>query len=92
MLAEIQAALHDRALAFRQANTHDPHDYAALQEVVQNGWAFSWWCGRPECEARIKEDTRATTRCIPLDQPGGEGPCIVCGERSDKKVYLARAY
>jgi prolyl-tRNA synthetase len=91
-LDSIQAALYDRALAFRKAHTFDPKDYADLNEVVQNGWAFSWWCGDAECEAKVKEDTKATTRCIPLEQPGGEGVCIVCGQPATQKVYFARAY
>jgi len=92
MLNTIQKALFDRALAFRQANTHEPKDYAGLTEAVQNGWSLSWWCESAECEAKVKEDTKATTRCIPLDQPGGEGPCIVCGQTSRRKVIFARAY
>ncbi|HEX7973583.1 MAG TPA: proline--tRNA ligase [Anaerolineales bacterium] len=91
-LNTIQAALYERALAFRQAHTYEPKDYAELGRAVQDGWAFAWWCGDPACEAKIKEDTRATTRCIPLEQPGGEGPCIVCGRTSDHKAYIARAY
>jgi prolyl-tRNA synthetase len=92
MLTDIQAALYDRAVAYRDSNIHDPQDYETLKEVVKNGWAFSWWCGSTACEAKVKEDTRATTRCIPLDQPGGHGPCIVCGGDSKEKVYFARAY
>jgi prolyl-tRNA synthetase len=91
-LADIHTSLYERALAFRQANTHEPKDYEDLKQIVQNGWAFAWWCGKDECEAKIKEDTRATARCIPLEQPGGEGSCVFCGERADKKVYFARAY
>jgi prolyl-tRNA synthetase len=91
-LDSIQAALYDRALAFRQANTHDPADYAAFREVMEHGWALAWWCGRPECEAQIKADTRATTRCIPLEQPGGEGRCIRCGAPAREKAVFGRAY
>jgi prolyl-tRNA synthetase len=91
-LADIHTSLYERALAFRQDNTHEPKDYDDLKQIVQNGWAFAWWCGKGECEAKIKEDTRATARCIPLEQPGGEGSCVLCGERADKKVYFARAY
>ncbi len=92
ILEDIQVSLYQRALSFREANTLSPKDYGELQEIVQKGWAYSWWCGSAECEARVKEDTKATTRCIPLDQPGGEGKCIVCGERAVQKVYFARAY
>lgn len=91
-LNDIQAALLERALNFRKAHTIEAQDYAALVETVQNGWASSWWCGSPECEAKVKDDTRATTRCIPLDQVEGQGPCVVCGEPSTQKVIFARAY
>ncbi len=91
-LQTIQASLHDRALAFRTDHTHDPKTYAEFREVVKDGWAFSWWCGSEECEAKIKEDTKATTRCIPLDQPAGGGACIYCGSPSKEKGYFARSY
>jgi prolyl-tRNA synthetase len=92
LLEEIQQALHDRALAFREANTHDPNDYEAFKEIVKDGWADSWWCGEGECEAGIKEETRATVRCIPLDQPGGEGTCIHCGNPAKERALFGRAY
>jgi prolyl-tRNA synthetase len=92
ILEEIQAALLERATRFRDEHIFDPKDYEELKEVVQNGWAYSWWCGSAECEAKVKEDTKATTRCMPLDQPDGSGTCIVCGKPSQRKVYFARAY
>jgi prolyl-tRNA synthetase len=92
MLRTIQRSLFERALAFRQANTHDPKDYKELVETMQNGWALSWWCESAECEARLKEDSKATTRCIPLDQSSEQGRCIVCGAAAARKVYFARAY
>jgi prolyl-tRNA synthetase len=93
MLNTIQAALLQRAREFREANTYHPASYDELVDAVQKGWALAWWCGSPECEARVKEDTRATTRCIPLDQPEGEfGECVVCQGRATQKVYFARAY
>jgi len=93
MLATIQKALLERAIAFRDANIHDPKDYAELTKVVQNGWAFSWWCEDKACEAKVKEDTKASTRCIPLEgQPDGQGTCIVCGKPAKRKVYFARSY
>src|SRR5262249_3892816 len=63
-LEDVHAALLARALEFRRANTHDPRSYDEFKQVVESAWAQSWWCGRPECEAQIKEETRATTRCI----------------------------
>lgn len=92
VLEEIQAALLERATRFRDEHIFEPKHYDELKEVVQNGWAYSWWCGSAECEAKVKEDTKATTRCMPLDQPEGSGTCIVCGKPSQRKVYFARAY
>lgn len=92
MLTEIHASLYDRALAFRKANMHDPKDYAEFKQVVAGGWAFSWWCGDRACETQIKEETKATTRCIPLEQPGGSGKCIHCGQPAKEKAMFAKAY
>jgi prolyl-tRNA synthetase len=91
-LQSIQATIFERALAFRRANTFDPKDYEELKTVVEKGWAFSWWCGDAECEARVKDETKATTRCIPLEQEPGKGECIVCGKPATEKVIFGRAY
>ena len=93
-LDEIQKALYDRALAFRQANTADPADYGEFKQAVEKGFAFSWWCGRAACEEKIKDETKATMRCIPLEQPVAGGPpkCIYCGEAAQEKAIFARAY
>ncbi len=92
LLEAIQKSLLQKATEFRDANIHDPKNYMELKEVVKDGWAFSWWCERAECEAKVKADTKATTRVIPFDQPEDTGKCIVCGEKAEKKVYFARAY
>ncbi len=92
LLTEIQSSMLARATTFRDANIHEPGNYDELKQIVQDGWAFAWWCESKDCEAKVKEDTKATIRNIPLDQPGGSGKCIVCGERADKKVYFAKAY
>ncbi len=92
MLDTIQTSMFESAKAFRDANIHDPQTYQELTEVVQKGWAFSWWCESAACEAKVKEDTKATTRVIPFNQPESEGNCIVCGEKAKTKVYFAKAY
>src|SRR5713226_3164513 len=92
LLAEIQQALHDKALAFRKSNTHDAKTYEDLKRAVENGFALSFWCGRAECEAKIKEETRATMRCIPLEQAGGSGACVSCGKPSTERAIFGRAY
>ena len=92
LLIDIQKSLLERATAFRDSHIFDPKDYAELTEVVQNGWAYSYWCESAECEAKVKEDTKATTRCMPLEQSVGKGKCIVCGKEAERKVYFAKAY
>jgi prolyl-tRNA synthetase len=91
-LSDIHASLFNRALEFRKAHTHDPKDYGEFKEAVEDGWAYSWWCGDRACEAQIKDETRATTRCIPFEQPGGSGTCIHCGQPAAEKAVFAKAY
>jgi prolyl-tRNA synthetase len=71
---------------------HIPKDYEEFKQVVEHGWADVWWCSDPVCEAEIKDETKATTRCIPLDQQGGKGNCIRCGQTATERVIFARAY
>jgi prolyl-tRNA synthetase len=92
LLTDIQKSLLERATAFRDSHIFDPKDYEELKQVVQDGWALSYWCESPECEAKVKEDTKATTRCIPLNQEESSGKCIVCGKEATHKVYFAKAY
>ncbi|HCS38481.1 MAG TPA: proline--tRNA ligase [Anaerolineaceae bacterium] len=92
LLKEIHTSMYEKAKAFRDSHIFDPKDYEELKTTIEKGWAFSWWCGDGSCEAKVKEDTKATTRCIPLDQPGGKGKCIVCGKEAHEKVYFSKAY
>jgi prolyl-tRNA synthetase len=92
LLAEIQQSLHDKALAFRKSNTHEAKTYDELKKAVENGFAYSFWCGSADCEAKIKEETRATMRCIPLEQEGGSGNCVYCGQPATSRAIFARAY
>lgn len=91
-LNSIQGALYERALKFRQDNTLVPEDYAAFKSAVGKGFAYSYWCGSAQCEKSIKEDTKATLRCIPLEQAGEKGACIYCGQPAEEKAYFAKAY
>lgn len=94
LLDEVQKALLERALAYRESHTYEAKTLAEFAEIVENRRGFIWgaWCGKRECEARVKEETKATTRCIPLDDPGGHAPCFVCGAPSVSKPVWARAY
>jgi prolyl-tRNA synthetase len=92
MLVDIQASMLARATAFRDEHIQQVADYAGLTAAVENGWALAWWCGSVQCEAKVKEDTKATTRCLPLEQPGGTGTCAICGAPASDQVYFAKAY
>ncbi len=92
LLEEVHQGMLTRATAFRDEHIFEVSDYQELTEAVQNGWAYAWWCGSAACEAKVKEDTKATTRCIPLDQPNSSGKCAVCGQPAHEKIYFARAY
>ena len=100
-LDTIQQSLYDRALEFRKVNTAEPAGYADFKTAVEKGFALSWWCGSSDCEAKIKEETKATMRCIPLDQTlrgtssgqaGGSGKCVYCGQPASERAIFARAY
>ncbi len=92
-LNAIQTAMLAAATAFRDAHIHEARNYEELKEIVANGWARAYWCGDLACEAQIKEETKATNRCIPLDQEGaGAGTCVVCGRPAQEWSYWARAY
>jgi len=92
LLNAIQLNMYEKALAFREKHTYSPKDYAEFKEVIPSGWALSHWCGSAKCEIQIQEDTKATIRCIPLDQDGTVGSCIYCGKKAEKKAIFARAY
>ena len=92
MLDTIQSAMFERARQFREEHSYHPTTYEELTEAVTKGFAYAPWCGSAECEAKVKDDTKATTRNIPFDQPETVGPCIVCGAESSTEVIFARAY
>ena len=92
ILGSIQQTLYDRALGFRQAHTQTPQDYSQFCSAVEEGFALSYWCGDSQCEARIKQETKATLRCIPLEQCSEAGTCICCGQAATEQAIFAKAY
>jgi prolyl-tRNA synthetase len=101
LLLDIHQSMYDKALAFRRANTKDTKTYEEFKKAVETGFAFAAWCGSGDCEATIKEETRATMRCIPLDPgavmgndgaSGGSETCIHCGKAAKQRAIFARAY
>ncbi len=93
-LARIQRALYTRARGFLEANTFLLDDYGEFCQHIETrgGFYHLRWCGQAACEARIKEDTKATVRCRPLHASPDPGPCIVCGQPAQYRVVVARAY
>ncbi len=96
LLDDIQRSLYAQAKAARDATTREPATYAALREQMAGeggaGFAIAYWCGNPACETKIREDTKATCRAIPLNQQIAAGKCIVCGESAAERAYFAKAY
>jgi prolyl-tRNA synthetase len=94
LLEEIQHQLFQKALQFREDHTHEPKDYAEFQAIVENGFARAYWCGETACEKAIQEETKATNRCIPLEQLQAQpnNQCIYCGKPAKEKAIFARAY
>jgi prolyl-tRNA synthetase len=93
LLIDIQAGLLQQATAFRDANIHPVEgDYEQFKQILTDGWAYAWFCGGAECEAKIKEDNQAVSRCFPLDQEPGQGKCIACGQPATERAYFAKAY
>jgi prolyl-tRNA synthetase len=92
LLVEIQQALFDRALAFRNAHTLEPKNFDEFRLAVETGFAKSFWCGDSKCEEQIKEATKATLRCIPIEQSGGAGACIFCNQPSKETAIFGKAY
>ena len=92
LLAEIQTALYDRALRFREERTADVSNYEELKAQIEKGFARAYWAGTTEDEKRIQDEIRATIRCIPLDQPGSGGTCVYTGKPATQQVIFARAY
>lgn len=92
ILDAVQHNLYAQALRFREENTFYPKTYEELGEAVAQGFALAYWCGSADCEAIIKEETKATIRCIPLQQDAEPGQCVYCGAQAKEKAVFARAF
>ena len=96
MLTEIQASLYTQAKTAMVANTRKFDDYDAFKKHMEGegggGFADLYWCGNPACETRIREETKATCRAIPLEQNTQPGKCIVCGEPATERAFFAKSY
>jgi len=96
ILGQIQKNMFEMALDFRKENTREVNDYEEFKSVMESkrGFIKSLWCGDSSCEEKIKEDTMATIRVIPLEQNKEKerGKCICCQKPSKYLAYFARAY
>ena len=94
LLEEIQQNIYQKALKFRNENITKADSYDEFKRLLDEkpGFLSAHWDGTSETEQRIKEETKATIRCIPLDNPQEDGVCILSGKPSTQRVLFARAY
>ncbi len=92
LLDEIQRGLFQQARDRRDSRTTKVDSYDAFKEAVEDGFVLAHWDGTPETEARIKEETKATIRCIPFDRDDEQGEDMLTGQPSEGRVLFARAY
>lgn len=93
LLADIQGSLLEDARAFRDAHIADAATYDELRTVIDEGdWARVFWDGTDEDEETVKDDTGATIRCFPFDQPIESGKCVVSGRATERVALFAKAY
>ena len=95
LLEDIQNNLYHRALLFRKENTYQIKEYTEFKEIFDGpgGFIESPWCGNPECETKIKEETKATIRLLPLGRDELKNHnCIYCGSTADKIAVFSKSY
>jgi len=93
-LKEIQQALYDRALRYREEHTQRVSSYEEFKSVMEGrpGFVIAPWCGTDECEAQIKADTQATVRNIPFGSEPVRSRCVRCDRESSVEVWFAKSY
>ena len=95
LLETIQTDMFERAKAHRDNHICDAHNYEEFKEIVEKkpGFIRGMWCGDRACEDKIKEETGATSRCMPFnDQEQITETCVCCGKPAHKLVYWGKAY
>ena len=94
LLDEIQQALYDRALTFREEHTQRVSNYEEFKAAMEGrpGFVIAAWCGSDECEAQIKAETQATLRNIPFASERISGMCVRCDRPASVEPWFAKAY
>jgi prolyl-tRNA synthetase len=93
-LADQQKAMFEKARAYRDGNIRDAASYDEMKKILseQGGFVRVWFKEDPVAEKKIKDETKATVRCIPLSQAGGSGKCVYSGAETTTQVLFAQAY
>ena len=93
LLDEIQSNIYDRALKFREDNTFPVDTWDDFKaQIERGGFVLAHWDGTAETEEKIKDETKATIRCIPFDEAAEDGKCVYTEAGSARRVVFARAY
>jgi len=94
VLDKIQKNLFVQAVESLKNNTYEINDYGRFKKQMSENKGFikSFWCGNPKCEAMIKAETKATTRCLPPAAKKEKGKCIYCQKAAEYQWYFAQAY
>lgn len=94
LLTTLQKQLYANAQKFLDEHTHVVNDYGEFKKIMETerGFLKALWCEDQECEVKIKEETKATTRCLPFDAPDEEGVCIYCNRPANHRWVFAQAY
>ncbi len=94
ILEAMQIEMLERARAHREEHTYKATNYEEFEEILESksGFVKAMWCGDEDCENKIKEDTTATSRCMPFEQEMISNKCICCGKEAKKLVYWGKAY
>ena len=94
ILQGLQSDLFEKAKKFREENTHEVSSYDEFKKIMETTRGFIWafWCEGEDCEKKIKEETKATTRLLPLDAKNEDGKCVYCGSAAKHRWLFAQAY
>ena len=94
VLDSIQKSLFEKSSQYLKENTRQTFNYKEFKDIMSRNRGFlkAFWCENPKCEAKIKEETKATIRCLPLDAPQKQGKCIYCGKKAKRQWIFAQAY
>ncbi|MBQ9233923.1 MAG: proline--tRNA ligase, partial [Lachnospiraceae bacterium] len=94
MLEAMQKDMFERAKAHRDSHTYTATSWEEFTDTLEHkpGFIKAMWCGDEACETAIKDETGATTRCMPFEQETLSDVCVHCGKPAKKMVYFGRAY